>query len=279
MKCYIKSNPGTRGYRKRMTAIWREIGEFEVSEQRLADQARAIKLNGWLSDIEIEELKREVDSRGVVCDEGSGSTHLTSELVTETDKERERLPALRKVNRKRLKAEVNKVNQVLKKMAPEGITNTDDLIYAGAVVVTEELGVRNKIGTKPKEPLWKRRLTTQVKEMRRDLSRVTALLQGRMLKEHHKRELEQKYKIAEIGLEHVSSNGERLRSVSIRRGIFQGDSLSPLLFVVSMIPLSLVLRKCEAGYTYAKNTKVNHLLFMDDLKLYARSECQLDSLI
>ena len=69
MKCYIKSNPGTRGYRKRMTAIWREIGEFEISEQRLADQARAIKVNSWLSDIEIEELKREVESRGVVCDE------------------------------------------------------------------------------------------------------------------------------------------------------------------------------------------------------------------
>ena len=31
--------------------------------------------------------------------------------------ERDRLPALRKVNRKKLKAEVNKVNQVLKKMA------------------------------------------------------------------------------------------------------------------------------------------------------------------
>ena len=120
--------------------------------------------------------------------------------------ERDRLPALRKVNRKKLKAEVKKVNQVLKKMAPEGITNTNDLIYAGAVVVTEELGVRNEKGTKPKEPLWKRRLTTQVKEMRRDLSRVTALLHGRMLKEHHKRELERKYKIAEIGLKHVSED-------------------------------------------------------------------------
>ena len=265
MKCYIKSNPGTRGYRKRMTAIWREIGEFEVSDQRLADQARTFKVNGWLSDIEIEELKREVDSRGVVCDEGSGSTHLTSELVRETDKEtqsasvgnmhyeadvgasqqsmssdtegltdeeneiydrimrvvngeeRDRLPALRKVNRKKLKAEVNKVNQVLKKMAPEGITNTNDLIYAGAVVVTEELGVRNKKGTKPKEPLWKRGLTTQVKEMRRDLSRVTALLQGRMLKEHHKRELERKYKIAEIGLKHVSEDlKQRITAMSTK---------------------------------------------------------------
>lgn len=44
-----------------MTGVWREIGEFEISEQRLADQARGIKVNDWLSDIKIEELKREVE--------------------------------------------------------------------------------------------------------------------------------------------------------------------------------------------------------------------------
>ena len=42
MKCFNKSNSGTRGYRKRMYAVWREVGESEVSEQRFADQARAI---------------------------------------------------------------------------------------------------------------------------------------------------------------------------------------------------------------------------------------------
>ena len=87
MKCYIKSNPGTRGYRKRMFAIWMEFGEFEINEQRLADQARAIKINGWLSDIEIEELKREVDNEGEDCEEGSRSTYRVNELTTETDDE------------------------------------------------------------------------------------------------------------------------------------------------------------------------------------------------
>ena len=41
----------------------------------------------------------------------------------------------------------------------------------------------------------------------------------------------------------LMSGNQRLGNVRIRRGIFQGDSLSPLLFVLSMIPLTLVLRK------------------------------------
>ena len=77
----------------------------------------------------------------------------------------------------------------------------------------------------------------------------------------------------------LTSSGERLGVIHIRRGIFQGDSLSPLLFVLCMIPLTLILRKSTAGYDLAKEFKVNHLLFMDDLKLFGKSEDQIDSLV
>ena len=79
---------------------------------------------------------------------------------------RERLPALQKVNKKKLKAEVKRENQLLEKMDTEEITNTNDLIYAGAVVVTEELGVRVRKGSQPKEPMWKRRVPNQRFETR-----------------------------------------------------------------------------------------------------------------
>ena len=47
-----------------------------------------------------------------------------------------------------------------------------------------------------------------------------------------------------------------------------------------MIPLSLILRKAKAAYEFSEsNEKINHLLFMDDLKLYNRSEKGLDSLV
>ena len=78
----------------------------------------------------------------------------------------------------------------------------------------------------------------------------------------------------------LTSCGERLSHVHIRRGIFQGDSLSPLLFVLCLIPLSLVLRKVKSAYEFKdRRRKINHLLFMDDLKLYGKSDSQIDSLV
>ena len=70
----------------------------------------------------------------------------------------------------------------------------------------------------------------------------------------------------------LTSCGESLAKVNIRRGIFQGDSLSPLLFVICMIPLTHVLRKAKERYTLGGGEKINHLLFMDDLKLHGKSE-------
>ena len=56
--------------------------------------------------------------------------------------------------------------------------------------------------------------------------------------------------------------------------------MSPLLFIVIMLPVTPVLRRMRAGYRLAKEmTPINHLLFMDDLKLYGANKDQLDSLI
>ena len=66
--------------------------------------------------------------------------------------------------------------------------------------------------------------------------------------------------------------------VKIKRGIFLGDSLSPLLFVLALIPLTLILREVKAGYDLREKVRINHLLFMDDLKLYGKNENQIDTL-
>ena len=44
----------------------------------------------------------------------------------------------------------------------------------------------------------------------------------------------------------LCAGNSKLREVHIKRGIFQGDSLSPLVFILALIPLSLILRKAKA---------------------------------
>ena len=78
----------------------------------------------------------------------------------------------------------------------------------------------------------------------------------------------------------LCSGNSGLGEVEIKQGTFQGDSLSPLVFILALIPLSLILRKTKAAYEFSESKeKINHLLFMDDLKLYSRSEKGLDSLV
>ncbi|PZC84738.1 hypothetical protein B5X24_HaOG204286 [Helicoverpa armigera] len=60
--------------------------------------------------------------------------------------------------------------------------------------------------------------------------------------------------------------------ISIKRGIFQGDALSPLWFCMALNPLSHLLDKSEIGYTLTDNNTsytLSHLMYMDDIKLYA----------
>ena len=77
----------------------------------------------------------------------------------------------------------------------------------------------------------------------------------------------------------LECNGQALVGVNIRRGIFQGDTLSPLLFITSLLPLSILLRKAKPGYKLRQGRKVNHLLYMDDLKLYGKNKAELESLV
>ena len=52
------------------------------------------------------------------------------------------------------------------------------------------------------------------------------------------------------------------------------------MFVLALIPLSLILRKAKAAYEFSESKeKIDHLLFMDNLKLYSRSEKRFDSLV
>ena len=76
----------------------------------------------------------------------------------------------------------------------------------------------------------------------------------------------------------LTSGGETLGDLKTNRGIFQGDILSSVLFMITLITLTVLLRDMEAGYMLEESRgKINHLLFMDDLKLYGKTMQELDS--
>ena len=107
-------------------------------------------------------------------------------------------------------------------------------------------------------------------------SRIQKTLQMLGIADNTKNLLTQTMKTWETVLE---SEGKQLARVPIRRGIFQGDSLSPLLFVMALVPMTLVLRDAAPGYVLKRKTKINHLLYMDDLKLYGKTKSDIESLI
>ena len=69
----------------------------------------------------------------------------------------------------------------------------------------------------------------------------------------------------------LTAGGISLAEIKIQRGIFQGDALSPLLFIIAMMPLNHILKKCSTGYKLSKpQEKINHLMYMDDIKLFEK---------
>ena len=74
--------------------------------------------------------------------------------------------------------------------------------------------------------------------------------------------------------------GGSIAETKIQRDIFKGDALSPLLFIIAMMPLNHILRKWAAGYKLSRSQeKINHLMYMDDIKLFAKNEKDLETLI
>ena len=76
----------------------------------------------------------------------------------------------------------------------------------------------------------------------------------------------------------LTAGGRSLAETKIQRGIFQRDALSPLLFVIAMMTLNHILRKCTAGFKLSRSQeKVNHLIYMDYIKLFAKNKKELET--
>ena len=74
------------------------------------------------------------------------------------------LPSLRNIERKTLKIETNKINHILPYIRTNNITELNELIYAGAKLVCENIGIPSKSSKKQQKPGWEIRLESQIKK-------------------------------------------------------------------------------------------------------------------
>ena len=222
MECFFRSKPfdsngkPIRGYRQRMMREWRERGDFDVTEQRLCDQARAIRKNGWLSDLELENIQRLISDNNEVnenlegeeenvtvdVDEGDNRSRVTTaedignvpgdmEIL---DQETQQIIAqlneimvegrnttgisFKKVDMITLNRMTTKVNRVIELIETKSITQTNNLIKAAGVWVADQLGLKTYIAGKKKDPWWKRRIEKDIKQLKKDVNLLERIKKG-----------------------------------------------------------------------------------------------------
>ena len=206
---------------------------FESTEQRVCDQARAIRKNGWLSQLELETIKRQVEDEfqgefgedaatevetvenedtaenedmvenkvESVAEEIANVEEVNNNVIDSVDDTRhnlndehrkivERLNEImlegktsdgimfKKVDKKTLKVQTDRVNDAIKYFKSKNITETNDLIKAASVWVAEQIGLKKRDDREKSEPRWKRRIEGDIKKLRQDVNLLTRDLKG-----------------------------------------------------------------------------------------------------
>ena len=81
--------------------------------------------------------------------------------------EKTNLPSLRNIEWRTLKTKTNKINQVLPYISTNNITELNELIYVGAKLFCEKIGIPSKSTKKKSKPGSEIRLETQIKNLRK----------------------------------------------------------------------------------------------------------------
>ena len=266
MECYFLSKPvddvgkPIRGYRRRMHKVWNERQTFKVTEQRLCDQARMSRKNGWLTQVELEEIQRKLTAEEEVTmhesqvgeeimipevteplSEGEtiihvlenqarkvASTEAMEEILTIMKEGNMNTPiSLRKVDRKAVNRVVSEVNEILSDIRTDTISDTNKLIAATAVYVGKKLGIKNtKRGYEMKEPWWKRRIKQSIIEVRKHINILERRKRGETMKENKYVEISRRYSIMKKGISNVIEElKQRLQAKACKLDTMSAKSL------------------------------------------------------
>ena len=213
----------------------RERGLFESTEQRVCDQARAITKNGWLSQLELEVIKRQVEDEfqgefgedaatevetvknedtaenkamienevESVGEEIMNVEEVNNNVIDSVDDTRdtlndehrkivERLNEImlegktsdgimfKKVDKKTLKFQTDRVNEAIKYFKSKKITETNDLIKAAIVWVAEQIGLKKRDYREKNEARWKRRIEEDIKKLKQNVNLLQEICKGNL---------------------------------------------------------------------------------------------------
>ena len=183
--------------------IWQELSNFQTTSQRLAHQVRTIMKKSRFSELEMIEIHKKINDQErrnthqISINKNSSSKmnqirkmetptqpnttqqnnlELTQEqnlilkyLTRILNSEKTTLPSLRNIKWRIVKTETNKVNQVLTYISTNNITESNELIYAGAKLVCEKIGIPSKSTKEKSKPECEFRLETQIENLRKQL--------------------------------------------------------------------------------------------------------------
>ena len=78
----------------------------------------------------------------------------------------------------------------------------------------------------------------------------------------------------------LTAGGESLAETKIQKGIFQGDATIIITIYNCDDATQLHTQKMQSRTKFTKSQKkINHIMYMDDIKLFAKNEKELETLI
>ena len=183
-----------------MIEIWQEFSTFQTTSQWLVDQVRTIMKKGWFSNLELLVIHQKtlIQNYNTVPDTPSGvkqkqsdekepqtsaneNTTLPNDTLPNNQEEtlsqeqnvnlenvkrimsteKTILPSLRNIEWKTLKIKTNKINHILPYIPTN---NINELIYAGAKILCENIGIPSKSTKKQQKSGWQIRRESQIKK-------------------------------------------------------------------------------------------------------------------
>ena len=206
-KLFDEEGKAIRGYRKRMFREWREKGMFESTEQCVFDQARAIRKNGWLTELEMKAIIKQVEDEsqsercreqdtiadaetketdvGTVEEEINDAEDSIGDIEGDLSEEHQTIVEqlkktmvegrtghgimFKKVNKRVFKVQTDRVNETIKYFKSKTIRETSKLIRAASVLAAERTGLKKAEHRKENETRWKRRIEGDIDRLRQEV--------------------------------------------------------------------------------------------------------------